>query len=620
MDQQLRREILRMVAEARRLLEEDIFRQLEGEYGISRRGRIDPPERVVTLRANPVRARERQEIEAAIRHLLPTPGGSKGAAEPDRTEWAEAIERFGREVAFTYLNRLAALKMMETRKLIPESVSRGSDSTGFKLFQQVSPEFTRACPDNGYRRYLELLFDEAATGIRVLFDRGLPHSVLFPSPSTLQQVLELLNQESLAPVWSEEETLGWIYQYFTPKELREQVRKESRAPRNRYELAIRNQFYTPAYVVRFLTDNTLGRLWYEMKPDTRLKELCTYLVIRPGESIPQREKKDPREIRVLDPACGSGHFLLYAFDLLAAIYEEEGFDREEIPGLILAHNLYGVDIDLRATQIAALALYLKAQRYFPGARITRINVVCAEPMPGHQELFAEFLATLHSPTLERIARVMWRELELAGEVGSLLKAERTLRDVIAEERRRWADRPKVQTNIFGTHVEVQQQLDFSDVTDEAFWAHAEQELLAHLSRYAAQAVNGGAASRRLFAHDGEQGIRFLEVLRQRYDVVLMNPPFGDAPRAAKAYLEKYYPLTKHDLYTAFVERGLELLCPGGRLGAITSRTGFFLGSSQRWREEILLKKARLYLMADLGSGVLDTATVETAAYCLEAMA
>src|SRR5690606_12389158 len=198
MDQQLRREILRMVAEARRLLEEDIFRQLEGEYGISRHGRIDPPERVVTLRANPVRARERQEIEAAIRHFLPTPGGSKGAAEPDRTEWAEAIERFGREVAFTYLNRLAALKMMETRKLIPESVSRGSYSTGFKLFQQVSPEFTRACSDNGYRRYLELLFDEAATGIRVLFDRSLPHSVLFPSASTLQQVLELLNQESLA--------------------------------------------------------------------------------------------------------------------------------------------------------------------------------------------------------------------------------------------------------------------------------------------------------------------------------------------------------------------------------------------------------------------------------------
>src|SRR5690606_36258662 len=125
-----------------------IFRQLEGEYGISRHGRIDPPERVVTLRANPVRARERQEIEAAIRHLLPMPEGSKAGAEPSRTEWAEAIERFGREVAFTYLNRLAALKMMETRELIPESVSRGPDSTGFKLFQQVSPESTRACPDN----------------------------------------------------------------------------------------------------------------------------------------------------------------------------------------------------------------------------------------------------------------------------------------------------------------------------------------------------------------------------------------------------------------------------------------------------------------------------------------
>jgi hypothetical protein len=100
----------------------------------------------------------------------------------------------------------------------------------------------------------------------------------------------------------------------------------------------------------------------------------------------------------------------------------------------------------------------------------------------------------------------------------------------------------------------------------------------------------------------------------------MNPPFGAGSTRAKKDLERAYPVTKNDIYAAFVERGIELLCPRGRIGAITSRTGFFLSSFQRWREEILLKKAPPVVFADLGHGVLDSAMVETAAYCLEARA
>src|SRR5207253_3378932 len=151
---------------------------------------------------------------------------------------------------------------------------------------------------------------------------------LFPPYRVLEQVLELLNSEELKEVWGEDETVGWVYQYFTPKELRDQARKESQAPRNSYELALRNQFYTPRYVVQFLTDNTLGRIWYEMrKGDTKLKDQCRYMVRRPTEvflaegqsppeptqnqdelsqeellkqpvHIPHRAKKDPRELRI----------------------------------------------------------------------------------------------------------------------------------------------------------------------------------------------------------------------------------------------------------------------------------------------------------------------------------
>lgn len=602
LDQDLRRALLRMVTDVRRVLEEDLWQQLEGTYGIGRDGRMEQADEVATLRADPSRAQDRHAIEAAIRYEL---GGAGQGALP------AAAERFVREVGFTWLNRLAALKVLERRRLVPEALAKGPDSTGCKWIQRLAPEYTRSVPDGGYRLFLECLCDEVARDVGVLFDRSLPHSRLFPSATALRQVLDRLNEEDIEAVWEDEEVLGWIYQYYTPKEHREQIRAESPAPRNSYELAIRNQFYTPDYVVRFLTDNTLGRLWYEMHPNTRLKDLCTYLVLKPGEPVRRRPPRDPREIRVLDPACGSGHFLLYAFDLLAVMYEESGYHREEIPDLILAHNLHGIDIDLRATQIASLALYLKARRYHPGAAVRQIRVACAEPMPGDGEMFEEFAARLQPAALQRMARRLWQEMQLAAEAGSLLKVESDLRRIVAEEAersRRGLDAPPGQG-----------RLPLSEEDTDAFWREAEERLLAHLREYAEHAQNGRGAARRLFARDGLQGFQFLDLLRQRYDVVLMNPPFGEAPRSVKAYLEKHYPVTKHDLYAAFVERGLELLRPGGYLGAITSRTGFFLSSFQRWREEVLLKKARLLVLADLGAGVLDTAMVETAAYCLEAV-
>ena len=194
----------------------------------------------------------------------------------------------------------------------------------------------------------------------MLFNPNDPANRLYPRQKTLDDVLDLLNgggikaeetelRDQWPLIWSQDETIGWVYQYFTPKELRDKARKESQAPRNSYELAFRNQFFTPRYVVEFLTDNTLGRIWYEMrKGNTKLNDQCRYMVLRPTEiflkkgeqppkdaaegkddlsqeellklpvHIPHRPKKDPRELKILDPACGSGHFLLYCFDLLAS--------------------------------------------------------------------------------------------------------------------------------------------------------------------------------------------------------------------------------------------------------------------------------------------------------------
>lgn len=601
MDKDTRNKIRKMVEEIRRLLKNDINLQLEGGYGITPK-KIQNEGDMPILSQYPRRFADRRSIIAAIEY-----------EESFGLKKTEAVEKFARETVFTYLNRLAALRMMETRGLVSESVSRHTESAGFKLFKKVCPEVCRGHDDDGYRVYLELIFDEIAADVPDLFGRHLPYSIIFPSSGILKEVSWLFNQ---APpdIWLEDETLGWVYQYFTPKELREKLRKESQAPRSSYELALRNQFYTPAYVVRFLTDNTLGRLWCEVNPGTMLAEKCDYLVKRPGEETPGREKTDPRHIKVLDPACGSGHYLLYAFDVLAVIYEEKGFEQAEIPGLILKHNLYGIDIDPRAVQIAALALYLKAKRYSPGARVGRASVACAGPMPGDRDMFREFLGRLKSPTLQRIAEKMWDSLNIAGDAGSLLKAEQELKEVIREEKKKY-DAGSI-APLFPEYEKPQQMsLDFSDV-DEEFWENADQKILALLEEYAGEVVNGKGVKKRLFGYDARQGVEFVSILRQKYDVVLMNPPFGEAAKESKSYLERYYPKTKNDVYAAFVERALELIKPGGFLGAITSRTGFFLTTYSRWREEILLPLTSIMAVADLGFGVLDNAMVETAAYVL----
>jgi hypothetical protein len=625
MDRDTRTLIEDATQEARALLEEEFSRLLSGVYDILPSGEIAAePGAHLTPAECLVRAR----LVAAVEHKRAARMALKAAANTKEAVSAEdAVTDLRRDLAFTTLNRFVALKMLEARGLVQECVSRGDQSAGFREYVGMAPALALLPDGRGYQLYLESLFDELGTEVKVLFDRRDAAAPLWPRRAALLRLLEVLNAPALAAVWREDETLGWVYQFFNAKAERRQMRNESQVPRNSRELATRNQFFTPRYVVEFLVQNTLGRLWYEaLGGRTHLVDGWRYFV-RPrtleGAALP---RKDPRDLKVLDPACGSGHFLLYAFDLLLRMYEEAWEDpagpasavtgrtlredhpelealRRAAPVLVLRHNLHGVDIDARCAQIAALALWMRAQRAFqelgvPRAqrpRVARTNVVVAEPMPGEAELVEEFAARLQPPVLGRLFRALVERMRLAGELGSLLKVERELAEALERESR--------QGGLF-----EQEGL--------SFWDQAEERVFQALDDYARQAEEAGASTQRLFAEDAAQGVALIDLLRRRFDVVLMNPPFGSGSAAAKQAFERAYPRTRNDVYAAFVERGLELLHPGGQLGAITSRTGFFLSSFQKWREEILLKEAAPTVVADLGNGVLDSAMVETAAYCL----
>ena len=341
------------------------------------------------------------------------------------------------------------------------------------------------------------------------------------------------------------------------------------------------------------------------------------------------------------------HFGLYAFDLFTVIYDEaweiahgpddaaksaETFapfvafaatfpDKaaflREVPRLIVEHNLHGIDIDPRAAQIAGLSLWLRAQRAWHQAgvkpadrpRITRSNLVCAEPMPGEKELLREFVEQQfpagERPAFAFLLEKIFDRMTLAGEAGSLLRIEEEIRTAIADAKRLWKQGPRhEQASLFSEPGEKagqgEMRLDLSGITDEQFWERAEQRIYDALEAYAEQAENGGGFQRRLFADDAAQGFAFIDLCRKRYDVVVMNPPFGDASLPSKPYIDETYGDTKGDVYKAFVECFHARLVPAGYLGIISSRTGFFLGQSEDWRTRVVLRLFRPIALADLG--------------------
>ena len=270
MDKSTRNAIERATQQARKLLDEDFSSQLEGTFDVLRSGVI-APNGGVHLSAR--QQFQRDKIVAAIEH--------KRAAG---TTAVEAVTDYVRDAAFTTLNRFVALKMLEARQLVQECITKGEQSAGYREFCGMAPGIALLPDAAGYRLYVESLFDEFSTEIKVLFDRRDAASVLWPKRQTFEALLTILNAPDLSGVWGEDETIGWVYQFFNSGEERKKMRDESQTPRNSRELAVRNQFFTPRYVVQFLVDNTLGRLWLEMHGEqTRLTDALRVSCAHPAD-------------------------------------------------------------------------------------------------------------------------------------------------------------------------------------------------------------------------------------------------------------------------------------------------------------------------------------------------
>lgn len=631
MDSALRTRLHDLTLEARRLLTSETRDLLEGVYGLHKDGSLEPIAGLPAIQS----LDEVRETRAGLERLLI----NEQAAGLEATE---AVERLVREAAFTWLNRLAALKMLEARHLMRPCISRGTDSNGFKLWLTElghEAELRRyeagAAPldtlgegprDTAYRHYLLSLCTEMAGQIRVLFDPDTLPGRLFPRPRALRVLLDKVNDDKLADVWAEDETIGWIYQFFNEEE-KDAVfgRLNSGQKIRTSEIPAATQLFTPRWIVQALVENSLGRLWLQMHPDSRLREQLASLV--PVQDVPRVPLRLAQEITLLDPACGTMHFGLVAFDLLAEIYREEleragspGWPRQasvadalEIPAAILEHNLFGIDIDLRAVQLSALTLYLKAKRLNPQAVIRQSNLACADVLLLDGKRLDAFIKEMRfsRPIFERIIRAVWARLRDASQMGSLLRLEQDIRGLVEAERERY-------------RLEGQGRLPFPELRglfeeeadEEEYWNILEAQILQAFDEFARQQAQHGV-DETYFVGEATKGMRLLDFMMRRYDVITTNPPYmtsRNMPPVMNEYLKRNFPTSKSDLYAAFIDRCTELLAPSGRLAMITQQSFMFISSYEGLRVQLADKTAietmlhvGLHIFAELNSKVVNTA-------------
>lgn len=596
--------------------------------------------------------RRRERLEAYLDEK------TRAAKPKNALEAATARERLLRdaekEAAGTLLNRLITLRLLEARGLSrSQLVTGGWNSKGYREFRDFAPSLIDD-ETEGYEFVLQLVFGDLAAELPGLFgDVGV--TGLFPIPAkSLREVVEALDNVELASAWTDDTTLGWVYQYWNDPD-REGLDGKIGAGGKilPHEIASKTQMFTERYMVEWLLQNSLGLTWLcmckkhgwtadaerilpvlderravwrkqredgevtldaLMPVEGELEHHWKYYVSQPlPDDAIASAPTSVKAIKLLDPACGSGHFLVIAFDLLASCYREEArhggksvTDRE-IAESILENNLHGIDIDTRAIQIAAAALYLKAKTFSKDARPRHLNLVAPALQLGQ--------LPANDPAIIQLGQDLKREagipVELTGKLlsalagvdylGSLLKVDAAVDDALRNVELEF-ERTHGQGNLFSGFPAQQVKLSLSE---------AKATVLDRLDRFLSRHSSSEDLGLRL---DGEQlaaGVRFVRMAKEgTYDVVVGNPPYqGLSKTDSLGYVAKMYPRGKADLCTAFLERGLELARPGGcGISAMVAMRGWmFLGQYTDLRTQ-LLHDCDLRLVGDLDKGAFENMT------------
>jgi hypothetical protein len=532
----------------------------------------------------------------------------------------EALSEFTRESAYTWANRLLALRCMEARGLIDEIILQKENYGGRSLqHHRLARQNPERCADEDGGLYAALMdeFARRAIELPLLFDPQAPAIALKPGIAALKECIRLLSASD--ELFTAPDALGWAYQYWNTEEkdrVFERVRTVKGAKIEKLDIIPVTQLYTEPYMVKFLVQNSLGALWMAMHPESRLCDAWEYF----GRDAdrPPVPTKPVRKISFLDPCTGSGHFLLEAFDLLYAMYEEEGELKTPatICEAILSRNLFGIDIDERSVQIAALALTMKAKEKAPDFMPTRINLTAANihPANGPDRLTAFLEKHPEDKPLQKALTTVFESLAHADELGALLQIEEPVEKelrflkTLDDQEKTDQDQTVLPLKEFDTTEQQRLPLGVESYED---WKTG---LLGRLKAHFQEETASTDLSIRFFGQAAGKGLSLFDFLSRRYDVVATNPPYmGSKNMGAivKRYIETHFSQGKRDLYAAFILRCLELArLETGRVAMVTQQSWMFLRAFTELRalDEDKLKKATGF------KGILRDTSIETLAH------
>lgn len=551
--------------------------------------------------ASKARADLMDQVSAKLDHVLNTDSAElreKAHALEDlkkqirETSKEAVIER----VAYTWFNRFCALRFMDVNRynrigivspadgatqpeLLAEAKQGHIDERfleGHKaqhIFKLLGGAISSKNPQaeayrllivaacNHYHRAMPYLFERIEDYTELL----MPDDLLSDN-SILADVRDAIGTDDCKDV----EIIGWLYQYYisAKKDAVFEALKKKKKKIGADDIPAATQLFTPHWIVRYLVENSLGRLWLLNNPNSNLKSKMEYY-IEPEEAETDFLKiSSPEEIKVCDPACGSGHMLTYAFDLLYAIYEDQGYDATEIPELILTKNLHGIEIDERAGSLAAFALSMKARdknRRFLEKNI-QPNICVLENISFTKEEFSPYREVLGQDLLSQPLLQTLGQFSESDNFGSLIQ-------------------PAMENSLSAL-----KELEREDFTNDLFLQPIHQNVIKALTQ--------------------------ADYLSQKYHVVIANPPYmgnRNMNNQLSSWLKNKYPNTKVDLFSSFVYRCSSLSVKNGYVGIMSPNVWMYISSHELLRS-FLVEGCTITNLVELPLTGFKGATVQICAY------
>jgi hypothetical protein len=485
----------------------------------------------------------------------------------------EAIQKYGKEhlidkVAYTWFNRFMALRFMDANDYQPLGVRVLSPLTGQttpeilnqakqgdipvelkvnqkKVMDLIDGRTPSSNPQNeAYKELLIATCNHLNTVLPFLFERINDYTeLLLPDDLTselsiIQDIRDGMSTEDCAEV----EVIGWLYQFYISEKKDEVFASKSAVKKE--DIPAATQLFTPRWIVEYMVQNTVGKLWLQNKPTSKLREHMPYFIESPSVTNDDYLKVNSvEELTLLDQACGSAHILVYGFDLLYKIYEEEGYNTNEIPELIIKNNLFGFEIDERASQLAGMALMMKARSY--NRRFFRKEVeptiLCYKDLVLTKEEYTEAFIQIGIKLTDELNNDL-TQMQQATNYGSLIapststqELENILSGIIAKEN-----------------------------TSDAFLKYQLEQLKISVGQ--------------------------LILLSYKYHCIVDNPPYmggGNMNKVLGEYVKQKYPDSKADLMACFMEAGINMLHSKGFLGMINQHSWMFLSSYEKLREKLI---------------------------------